>query len=73
MENDTVLIFGKDTWPYTSAARADYARRQIPFEYVNVKASSDNMKRMLAWSEGSREVPVIVENGKVSFGFGGTW
>jgi hypothetical protein len=30
------------------------------------------MKRMLSWSEGSREVPVIVENGKVSFGFGGT-
>jgi len=30
------------------------------------------MKRMLSWSEGSREVPVIVEGGKVSFGFGGT-
>jgi len=30
------------------------------------------MKRMLSWSEGSREVPMIVENGKVSFGFGGT-
>lgn len=30
------------------------------------------MKRMLTYSEGSREVPVIVEEGKVSFGFGGT-
>jgi hypothetical protein len=30
------------------------------------------MKRMLAWSEGSREVPVIVDDGKVTFGFGGT-
>jgi hypothetical protein len=30
------------------------------------------MKRMLSWSEGSREVPVIVEKGKVTFGFGGT-
>jgi hypothetical protein len=30
------------------------------------------MKRMLSWTEGSREVPVIVEKGKVSFGFGGT-
>ena len=37
-----------------------------------MKASPDNMKRMLSWSEGSREVPVIVEKGKVSFGFGGT-
>jgi len=73
MAEEKVLIFGKDTWPYTSAARADYARRNIPFEYVNVKASPESMKRMLSWSEGSREVPVIVEGGKVSFGFGGTW
>jgi len=27
---------------------------------------------MLAYSEGSREVPVIVENGRVTTGFGGT-
>ena len=46
--------------------------RKVPFEYVNVKASPENMKRMLEWSEGSRDVPVIVENGKVSFGFGGS-
>jgi hypothetical protein len=30
------------------------------------------MERMLSWSEGSREVPVIVEKGRVTFGFGGT-
>jgi hypothetical protein len=30
------------------------------------------MNRMLSFSGGSREVPVIVEKGKVSFGFGGT-
>ena len=46
--------------------------RKIPFEYVNVKASAENMQRMLSWSEGSREVPVIVEDGNVTFGFGGT-
>jgi hypothetical protein len=39
---------------------------------VNVKASAENMKRMLAYTEGSRDVPVIVENGKVTVGFGGT-
>jgi hypothetical protein len=37
-----------------------------------VKANPSNMERMLSWSEGSREVPVIVEKGKVTFGFGGT-
>jgi len=30
------------------------------------------MERMLEFSKGEREVPVIVENGKVSIGFGGT-
>jgi hypothetical protein len=30
------------------------------------------MTRMLSFSGGSREVPLIVEKGKVTFGFGGT-
>ena len=30
------------------------------------------MERMLSLSGGSREVPMIVEDGRVSFGFGGT-
>ncbi len=30
------------------------------------------MARMLELSKGKREVPVIVENGKVSIGFGGS-
>ena len=30
------------------------------------------MARMLSLSGGNRDVPVIVENGKVTVGFGGT-
>ena len=30
------------------------------------------MTRMLSHSGGNRDVPVIVENGKVTIGFGGT-
>jgi glutaredoxin len=67
-----VLIFGKDSCPYTEAAREDYARRQVPFEYVNVKRDRAGMDRMLEFSGGKRRVPVIVENGKVTIGFGGT-
>lgn len=29
------------------------------------------MKAMLKWSKGKREVPVIVEGGKVTQGYGG--
>lgn len=66
------LIFGKDNCPYTIAAREDFAHRQVPFEYVNVKKSAADLDRMLTYSKGQRRVPVIVEGEKVTIGFGGT-
>jgi glutaredoxin len=30
------------------------------------------MQAMLKWSKGKRDVPVIVENGKVTIGYGGS-
>jgi len=72
MEESRVEIFGKDTWPYTTAAREDYARRKIPFTYVDVRRDSKELERMIDLS-GGRRVPVIVESGKVTIGFGGTW
>ena len=68
---DKVLIFGKDDCPYTSGAREDYIGRGIPFEDINVKKSKDGMKKMLEYSGGRREVPVIVEGKKITVGFGG--
>ena len=66
-----VLIFGKDTCPYTQAARDDYAKRGVAFEYVNVKKSATDLERMLTFSKGRRELPVIVENDRVTIGFAG--
>jgi glutaredoxin 3 len=67
-----VLIFGKDTCPYTQDARDHYAAEKIPFEYVNVKKNAADLARMLTYSNGARRVPVIVDQGKVTIGFGGT-
>jgi len=67
-----VLIFGKDSCPYTQAARDDFAKRKVPFQYVNVKKNAADLQRMLGYSKGRREVPVIVEGDKVTIGFGGT-
>ena len=68
-----VVIYGKDSCPYTQAARDDYARRGIPFEYVNVKKNPAQLEKMLTFSEGRRAVPVIVgTDGNVTIGFGGT-
>ena len=68
-----VVIFGKDACPYTQAARDDYERRGVPFQYVNVKKSASELERMLTFSKGRRAVPVIVDDdGGVTVGFGGT-
>jgi glutaredoxin 3 len=67
-----VVIYGKDSCPYTRAARDDYARRGVAFDYINVKKSPADLERMLTYSHGRRAVPVIVEDGAVTIGFGGT-
>lgn len=69
---EKVIIYGKDTCPYTNAARDDYAKKGFDVEYVNVKASPENMAKMLEVSGGRRNVPVIVEGGMVAVGYGGT-
>ena len=67
-----VLIFGKAHCPYTAAALDDYKGRGIEIEYIDVKKSRADMDRMLSHSGGHRRVPVIVDSGKVTIGFGGT-
>jgi glutaredoxin 3 len=67
-----VLVFGKDTCPYTQAARDDLASRNIPFQYINVKRNPEDLQRMLRYTKGRRSVPVIVDGETVRIGFGGT-
>ncbi len=69
---DPVQIFGKDSCGFTTAARRDYESRGVPVEYFNVKKDPDAMRRFLELSGGERRVPLIVERGRVSTGFGGT-
>lgn len=67
-----VVIYGKDSCPYTQAARDDYQQRGVAFEYINVKKNAAELGRMLTYSRGRRAVPVIVDDGTVTIGFGGT-
>ncbi len=41
-------------------------------QYFNVKKDAEAMKRFLSLSGGERRVPLIVERGRVTVGFGGT-
>ncbi len=65
-----IEIFGKDSCPYTRAAVDAY--RPKGAVYVNVKKDPAQLARMLEFSKGRRDVPVIVEDGKVTIGYGGT-
>ena len=44
----------------------------MAFEYINVKKDPAALQRMLAFTNGRRAVPVIVEDHEVTIGFGGT-
>lgn len=70
--SDAVVIYGKDSCPYTQAAIEDYQSREVPFQYVNVKKDKAGLERMLGVTHGRRQVPVIVDAGRVTIGFGGT-
>lgn len=67
-----VVIYGKDGCGMTKAAREDFERRRVPYQYVNVQADAEKLKEMLRHTKGKRVVPVIVEDGKVTVGFNGT-
>jgi glutaredoxin len=67
-----VRIFGKDSCPYTTDARADYARRGYVVEYVNLRQEPGRIGEFLNLSKGRRAVPLIDEDGVVTIGFGGT-
>jgi glutaredoxin 3 len=44
----------------------------VEVTYHNVKKDAAAMKRFLELSGGARRVPLIVERGRVSVGFGGS-
>ena len=72
--SDNILIYGKDTWPYTNAAREAYAKQGKKVEYYDVRYDADKLKDMMEYSDGKRKVPVIVDHDKVTIGFnGGSW
>ncbi len=71
---DKILIYGKDTWPYTNDAREAYKKKGLDVQYFDVTSDADQLKTMLKYSEGVRKVPVIVDRNNVIIGFnGGTW
>ena len=65
-----IYIYGKNSWPFTDAAREAFAKKN-DVEYINVLSDTDKLNTMLKYSDGMRKVPVIVEGEKVTIGFNG--
>jgi glutaredoxin 3 len=68
---EKIIIYGKNTCPFTTAAREAYTKKGKDVEYHDVLADENKLNEMLKYSDGSRKVPVIVEQGEVIIGFNG--
>ena len=64
-----IIIYGKQGWPYTVKAREAFGNNA---EFIDVKLDQGRLEEMLKFSKGARNVPVIVEDGKVLIGYGGS-
>lgn len=67
-----VTIFGKQTCPFTLKAREAKAREGLKVCYRDVLEDRQALEEMLRLTNGTRKIPVLVEAGRVSIGFGGS-
>ena len=66
-----VTIYTKTGCPYCAAAKKHYTDQGIEFTEINVSEQPDMKAKVTEITGGKNMVPVIVENGGVTVGFGG--
>jgi glutaredoxin len=66
-----VTIYTKVGCPYCAAAKKYYNDRGVAFDEIDVHTVAGAIDRVKELSAGKSIVPVIVEDGKVTVGFGG--
>jgi glutaredoxin len=66
-----VTIYTKQGCPYCAAAKKHYGDIGVPYEEIDVHTVPGAMDRAVELADGKRIVPVIVEEGRVTLGFGG--
>lgn len=62
---ELIIIYGKEKCPHTRRARDAYPQAR----FIDVLADPDGLAQMLACSNGTRRVPVIVKGDDVEIGF----
>jgi glutaredoxin len=64
-------IYTKVGCPHCAGAKEDFQKRGISYDEIDVHNVSGAAEEATKLAGGRRMVPVIVENGKVTLGFGG--
>ncbi len=68
---EKVLIYTRADCPYCHAAKDDFQKRGLEYTELDVLYNKENREAMIKRT-GRREVPTIIEGGKVTIGFGGS-
>ena len=66
-----VTIYTKKGCPYCAAAKKHYTDLGVKYKEIDVHETPGAQDKVLKLTKGQKIVPVIIEDGRVSAGFGG--
>ncbi len=66
-----VTIYTKVGCPYCAAAKKHYTEQGVTYSEIDIHSMPGAIDKVKELSDGNPMVPIIVEDGKVTVGFGG--
>ena len=66
-----ITIYTKVGCPYCAAAKKHFTDENKPFTEVDVHSTPGALDKVKELTKGQNIVPVIVEDGRITVGFGG--
>lgn len=66
-----VTIYTKVGCPYCAAAKKHFNDRGVEYEEIDVHSTAGALDKVRELSDGKNIVPIVVEDGRVTVGFGG--
>ena len=70
-EQSVLTIYTHPDCAYSQAAKSDLQRDCIYFEEIDVTVVPGSIEKLEALTGGERITPVIIDDGKVTVGYGG--
>lgn len=70
--SDSLVIYTKPGCPYCAAAKEDFATRGLKYTEHDVTLDPAKKDEAIRLAKGVSAVPVIVDDGRITVGFGGS-